>query len=80
MLVVGTFSEEPERGAGSEKKTFAEVRWMEIGELLRSESGNGHKSVKQIVFNGERLDALSVRRWRDKVLGQTFAIKAGGRA
>jgi hypothetical protein len=24
--------------------------------------------VKQIVFTGERLDALSVRRWRAKVM------------
>lgn len=70
MLVIGTFPDESERAAASDKKTFAEVRWMEIGELLRSESDNGRKPVKQIVFNGERLDALSVRRWRDKALGQ----------
>ena len=69
MLVIGTFPEESERGAVSENKMFAQVRWMEIGDLLRSESDNGKKPVKQIVFNGERLDALSVRRWRDKVLG-----------
>jgi small GTP-binding protein len=71
MLVIGTFPEEPERSAGNEKKTFAEVRWMEVGELLRRESDNGKKPVKQIVFKGERLDALSVRQWRDKVLGQS---------
>ena len=70
MLVIGTFSEEPERNAASEKKTFAEVRWMEIGELLRKASDNGKKPVKQIVFDGERLDALSMRRWRDKVLAR----------
>jgi len=68
MLVIATFPKEPERGAGLEKKAFADVRWMEIGELLRRESDNGQKPVKQIVFEGERLDALSVRRWRDKVL------------
>lgn len=68
MLVVGTFPEEPERGAGGEKKDFAEVRWMEIGELLRNESDNGKKPVKQIVFKGERLDAQSVRGWRDRAL------------
>jgi hypothetical protein len=28
---------------GSEKKTFAEVRWIEVGELLRRESDNGKK-------------------------------------
>jgi small GTP-binding protein len=69
MLVIGTFPEEPDRDAASEKKTFAAVRWMEIGEFLRKESDNGKKPVKQIVFDGDRLDALSVRRWRDKVLG-----------
>jgi small GTP-binding protein len=70
MLVIGTFPEKSERGAGNEKKTFVEVRWMEIGELLRNESGSGKKPVKQIVFKGERLDALSVRQWRDRVLRQ----------
>jgi small GTP-binding protein len=70
MLVIGTFPEETERGAGSENKTFAEVRWMEISELLRGESDKGKKPVKRIVFNGERLDALSVRRWRERVLRQ----------
>jgi hypothetical protein len=73
MLVIGTFPEEPERGARNEKRPFSEVRWMEIGELLRSESDNGMKPVKQIVFKGERLDALSVRRWREKTLSQGFS-------
>ncbi len=68
MLVIGTFPEEPERGAGNEKRAFAEVRWMEISGVLRRQSEGGKKPVKQIVFEGERLDALSVRRWRDKVL------------
>ena len=68
MLVVGTFPDEPERGMGSEKKNFAEVRWMEVGELLRRESDNGKKPVRQIVFKGERLDAQSVRSWRSRVL------------
>jgi small GTP-binding protein len=69
MLVIGTFPEERERGAGSEKKTFAEVRWAEIADDLKRESDNGKKPVKHIVFKGERLDALRVRRWRDKALG-----------
>ncbi|HEV3036260.1 MAG TPA: TIR domain-containing protein [Candidatus Angelobacter sp.] len=66
MLVVGTFPEEAERNTRDDKKTFAEVRWMEIGELLRNQSENGKKPVKQIIFKGERLDAQSVRRWREK--------------
>ena len=70
MLVIGTFAAESERDGGGEKRVFENVRWMEIGELLRRESDNGEKAVKQIVFEGERLDAMSVRRWRGKVLGK----------
>ena len=47
-----------------------EVRWMEIRDYLKRESGDGKKAVKQIVFEGERFDVMSVRRWRDKALGQ----------
>jgi small GTP-binding protein len=35
-----------------------EVRWMEVRD-----------SLKQIDSNGERFDVMSVRRWRDRVLG-----------
>jgi len=28
--------------------------------------------LKQIVFEGERFDVMSVRRWRDRALGQGF--------
>ena len=41
---------------------------MEISRYLRRESDNGKKPVAHIVFKGERLDAMSVRRWRDRVL------------
>jgi small GTP-binding protein len=68
MLVVGTFPDWDDRGARQEKREFADVRWMEIGELLRKESANGAKPVKQIVFKGERLDAESILGWRDKSL------------
>ncbi len=44
------------------------VRWMEIREYLKRASDDGRKPVKQIVFEGQRLDVMSVRRWRDKVL------------
>jgi hypothetical protein len=30
---------------------------------------NGRRPVQQIVFAGERFDVMSVRRWREKVLG-----------
>jgi len=68
MLVIGTFREEDERSVGMEKVEFAAVRWMEISSVLRRESHNGTKPVKQIVFKGERLDMTSVRKWRDKIL------------
>ena len=47
------------------------VRWMEIRDYLKRVSDNGKKSVKQIVFEGARLDVMSVRRWRDKALDQS---------
>jgi small GTP-binding protein len=52
------------------RNSEGEVRWMEVREYLRRASNNGRKSVRQIVFDGERFDVMSVRRWRDRVLGQ----------
>jgi small GTP-binding protein len=68
MLVIGTFPVAREREAGMEKRVFEEVRWMEIGEPLRKELAGGAETITQIVFKGERLDAQSVLRWRDKAL------------
>ena len=68
MLVIGTFAESDERAIGKDKLEFADVRWMEISSALKRESGNGKKAVKQIEFKGERLDMVSLRRWRDKML------------
>jgi small GTP-binding protein len=48
------------------------VRWMEIRDYLKRESDDGKKPVKQIVFEGERLDVMSVRRWRDKALNKSL--------
>jgi small GTP-binding protein len=45
-----------------------EVRWMEVRDWLRRESDNGRRPVKQVVFDGERLDVMSVRCWRDRML------------
>lgn len=47
----------------------SEVRWMEVRDWLKHASDNGKKPVKQIVFEGERFDVMSVRRWRERVLG-----------
>lgn len=67
-LVVGTFAED-EEGRGEAQTRFVDIRWMEIGEVLRRETADGTKPVKQIVFTGERLDVMSVRSLRDRVLG-----------
>ena len=50
------------------RNSEGEVRWMEVREWLRRESDDGRKQVKQIIFDGERFDVMSVRRWRDRVL------------
>ena len=50
------------------RNSEGEVRWMEVRDWLKRESDNGKKPVKQIVFEGERFDVMSVRRWREKVL------------
>lgn len=46
-----------------------EVRWMEIRDFLKRESKNGKNPVKQFAFHGDRFDVMSVRRWRDSLLG-----------
>ena len=45
------------------------IRWMDVSNYLRRESRGG-KTPTQIVFDGERLDVLSVRRLRDRALGR----------
>ncbi len=52
------------------RNSEGEVRWMEVRDWLKRESDNGKKAVKQIIFEGERFDVMSVRRWRDRALGQ----------
>ena len=46
-----------------------EIRWMDVSACLKRESTGG-KVVRQIIFKGERFDAMSVRWWREKVLSQ----------
>jgi small GTP-binding protein len=52
------------------RNSEGEVRWMEVRDWLKRESDNGRKAVKQIVFEGERFDVMSVRRWRERALGR----------
>jgi len=44
------------------RNSEGEVRWMEVRDWLKRASDNGKKPVKQIVFEGERFDVMSVRR------------------
>ena len=44
-----------------------EIRWMDVSAYLKRESAC-EKAVRQIVFKGERFDAVSVQNWRKKVL------------
>ena len=46
------------------------IRWMEVRDWLKEASDNGKKAVRQIVFEGERFDVMSVRNWRDRILRQ----------
>jgi hypothetical protein len=50
------------------RNSDGETRWMEVRDWLKRASGEGKKPVTQIVFEGERFDVMSVRRWRDRVL------------
>jgi hypothetical protein len=45
------------------------IRWMDVSAYLKRESAGG-KTVKQIVFEGERFDVMSVQRWRKQALVQ----------
>lgn len=46
-----------------------EIRWMEVTDYLKRHSTRD-KAISQIVFEGERFDALSVQRWRTKILAE----------
>jgi hypothetical protein len=52
------------------RNSEGEIRWMEVRDWLKRASDNGKKPVRQIVFEGERFDVMSVRRWRARALGQ----------
>ena len=51
------------------RKSDGEIRWMDVSAYLKRESARGGETVKQIIFKGERFDAVSVQNWRKKVLG-----------
>ena len=49
------------------RTSAGEIRWMDVSAHLKRE-GAGGKTVRQIVFEGERFDAVSVQNWRQRVL------------
>jgi hypothetical protein len=55
------------RNRSAIRRSDGEIRWMDVSAYLKRESTGG-KTVKQIVFTGERFDAVSVQNWRQKVL------------
>ena len=50
------------------RNSEGEIRWMEVRDWLKKATDNGQKPVKQIIFEGERFDVMSVRRWRHRLL------------
>ncbi len=50
------------------RNSVGEIRWMEVRDWLKRASDNGKKAAKQIVFDGERFDVMSIRRWRARTL------------
>ncbi len=41
-----------------------EIRWMDVSAWLKRQTGEGTKAVRQIRFEGERMDVMSVQRRR----------------
>jgi len=48
------------------------VQWMEMRNALIQANTDRDKRVKEIVFNGERFDVMSVRNWRERILGNLW--------
>jgi hypothetical protein len=51
-------------GAWATRKSEGEAHSMEVRDWLKRASDSVWKTVKQMVFAGERFDVMSVRRWR----------------
>ena len=46
---------------------------MDVSAYLKRESTGG-KTVRQIIFEGERFDAVSVQRWRERLLDKASRV------
>lgn len=56
------------------RNSEGEIRWMDVSNYLKRIGRNGQRAVRQVKFDGERFDVMSVRRWRDKVLGKAEIV------
>jgi len=54
-----------------------EVRWMDLRAWLKRTQSKSHSEMKHIDFEGKRFDVMSVRRWRDKILGGSSTVDPG---
>lgn len=52
------------------RNSDGKIRWMEVRDWLKEATNHGKKPVRQIVFEPQRFDVMSVRRWRDEALGE----------
>jgi hypothetical protein len=46
------------------------IRWMDVSDYIRRETGGVETPLTKIIFDGERLDVMSIRRLRERALGQ----------
>jgi small GTP-binding protein len=53
-----------------------EILWMEVRDWLKRATENGRNKLQELIFVGERFDVMSVRRWRDRVLGGAISADA----
>ena len=51
------------------RNSEGEVRWIRIDDYLERGSDGGKKPVKQIAFDGERFDVMSMRSRRERIIG-----------
>ena len=50
------------------RNSQGEIRWMDVSSYVKRSSAEDREPVRQIVFEGERFDVMSVRGWREKAL------------
>lgn len=58
------------------RKSDGIIRWMDVSEYLRRESNRGPRTIRQIEFDGERMDAYAIRRMRDRLMKTSESARA----